>query len=291
MIYLSLCSLIWAFSYGLIKQNLIGLQADFVALARMAIPFFLFLPLLRLKNLSVKQALSFVCIGIVQYGLMYMFVIRAYHHLAAYQVVLFTAFTPLYVTVIHDIFTKSFRSFYLLTSLLALCSIAILYYQDLTVSFSLKGFFLVQLSDLCFAFGQVAYKHVKKTAFTVADKNLYALLFFGGFIITLLSTTVFQGWNSLYVLTLKQASLLFYLGSVASGLCFFWWNKASLMTLAGTLAIFNNMKIPLGIFVSIVLFKEKANIPTLILSSVLIAFAIFLSERHTKKQKLANVKA
>jgi drug/metabolite transporter (DMT)-like permease len=208
-----------------------------------------------------------------------MFCIRAYQYLPAYQVVLFTAFTPLYVTLIHDLFTKSFRPFFLITAILSFGSVLVLHYQNLHLT-SLTGFFLVQLADLCFAFGQVAYK---KSKIQVPDQNIYGLLFLGGFIITAASTTLFQGWQSFHLLSLKQCGILLYLGAIASGLCFFWWNKAGKTTKAGTLAVFNNLKIPLGVFVSVVFFQEKADTPILALSLVLIIFAIVLSNRNPKK--------
>lgn len=283
MIYLITASLIWAFSYGLIKGNLINLSPDFVALARMTIPLILFLPFFKQKSLSLKKIILFLATGAIQYGFMYLLVIRAYHYLPAYQVVLFTACTPIYVTLIHDAFEKSFSPFYLLTASMSLIGGVFVYYKNADYSHALQGFLLVQLSDICFAFGQVAYKRLMKNEHTLKDRNIYALLFLGGCAVTALSTTIFNGWDTLYILSLKQSILLLYLGAIASGLCFFWWNKAAKTTNAGTLAVFNNTKIPLGILVSLVVFKEQANIPSLLLSGSVMAAAIFLSEKHTKK--------
>ncbi len=284
MIYLILASLVWAFSYGLIKGNLTGLSPDFIAFARMAVPLILFIPFFKCKSLSLKKTLAFLAIGAIQYGFMYLFVIRSYQYLPAYQVVLFTACTPIYVTLINDAFSKSFNPFYLVTATMALLGGAFLYYKNLKWDHMTQGFILVQLSDLCFAFGQVAYKRLMKGENELKDRNLYALLFLGGALVTSLSTTMFNGWGSLSALSLKQSVLLLYLGAIASGLCFFFWNKAAKTTNAGTLAVFNNLKIPLGIFVSLVVFGEESNIPRLLLSGSVMALALFLSERHSKKK-------
>lgn len=284
MIYLILTSLVWAFSYGLIKGNLTGLSPDFIAWARMAVPLILFIPFFRYKSLSLKKTLAFLTIGAIQYGFMYLFVIRSYQYLPAYQIVLFTACTPIYVTLINDAFSKSFNPFCLIMATMALLSGAFLYYQNLKWDHITQGFILVQLSDLCFAFGQVAYKRLMKEDTELKDRNLYALLFLGGFLVTTASTTLFNGWSALSALSLKQGILLLYLGAIASGLCFFLWNKAAKTTNAGTLAVFNNLKIPLGIFVSLAFFGEKSNIPRLLLSGFVMALALILSERHSKKK-------
>ena len=47
MALLLIASFIWAFSFGLIKKYLGGLDAGFVAFVRLALSFLLFLPLLQ----------------------------------------------------------------------------------------------------------------------------------------------------------------------------------------------------------------------------------------------------
>ena len=258
------------------------MSPDFIACIRMVLPLLLFIPFFKKNSLSLEDKVKFFCIGAIQYGLMYLFCIRAYNYLPAYQVVLFTACTPIYITLINDLFTKSFRPMFLLAAAIAVTGGATIYFKSFAWSEVSHGFLLVQLSDLCFAFGLVAYKHLIKKQKETKDKDLYALLFFGAFVITAISTTLFQGWGSFALLTLKQASLLVYLGLIASGICFFLWNKASTSVNAGTLAVFNNLKIPLGILVSLLIFQEKANIPNLLLSSSLILSGLLLTEGYEK---------
>ena len=47
MVFLLLVSLIWAFSFGLIKGNLTGLDSNFVAFCRMFVSLLIFLPFLK----------------------------------------------------------------------------------------------------------------------------------------------------------------------------------------------------------------------------------------------------
>lgn len=284
MVYLLLISCVWAFSYGLIKGNLTGLSPDFVAFSRMALAFLVFLPFFRKSSLSLRSSLLLTGIGAVQYGLMYLFFIRSCFYLPAHLVVLFTACTPIYVTLINDVLEKSFHPRHLLAATVAFLGIAALQYQYFEWNGELTGFFLVQLSDLCFAFGQVAYKKLKPIK--VKDSQIYALLFFGGVLITGGITTLLQGWGSLFIASSHQINLLLYLGVIASGLCFFGWNKASLLVSTPTLAVFNNVKIPLGVMVSLLFFGEKANIPPLILSSLLLLVAFFLTQKKEKNPPL-----
>src|SRR5512133_3881108 len=100
MLYLFAASLIWAFSFGLIKGNLAGVDPAFVSFVRMGVSFVLFVPFIRTKTVSTRLTLQLLIVGAVQYGLMYLFYIRSYQSLEAYQVALFTVFTPLYVTLI-----------------------------------------------------------------------------------------------------------------------------------------------------------------------------------------------
>ena len=283
MIYLAICSLIWGFSYGLIKGNLTGLSPDLVACARMVIPFVCFTPFLRLKVLSLKEVLIFFAIGAIQYGAMFLCVTRSYQFLEAYQIVLFAACTPVYVTLINDAFSKSFTPFYFMTAGLSLVGSSFLFHQNFSWSGVVKGFLLVQTADVCFAFGQVAYKRFKVKRREYKDESIYALLFFGGAVITALSTTLFGGWRHLELVTLKQSLILVYLGVVASGFCFFLWNKASQLVCSGSLAVCNNLKTPLGVGLSILFFGEKADFSMLTLSFLFIGGALFLSELYSRR--------
>lgn len=285
MIYLLITSIIWAFSFGLIKGELNGLDSNFVAWVRMSCALLIFIPFFRIKKLAFKEALFLSCLGGLQYGLMYLFTIRAYYYLDAHQIVLFTGFTPIYVTILHDAFSKKFRPFYLFTAFLALLGVTLIYFQSINPSATLKGFLLVQLGDLCFAFGQVVYRWYRQRHDKLIDREIYLLLFVGACIVTSIALIGGgRGVSSLQQVTVRQWLVLVYLGSISSGICFFWWNKGAVSVNPGTLAIFNNIKIPLGVFFAITFFGEKANVPTLILSGALIVIALFLSEKYAKAE-------
>ncbi|MDP8214073.1 MAG: EamA family transporter [Candidatus Euphemobacter frigidus] len=284
MIYLIVVSLIWAFSFGLIKTYLIGSLAGvdptFIAWARMAIALPVFLPFLRLKRVPRPVAGRLFIIGIVQYGLMYITYLQAFRYLEAYQVALFTIFTPLYVTLFHDLRTRRFRSRSLLAAALAVLGAAVITYQRIGRDGILTGFLFMQISNLCFAYGQIEYKRLRPAFAHLKDHQVYALLYLGAAAVTALATTLTGGWGSLAGLDLQQAGTLLYLGVLASGLCFFWWNKGAVLTDAGTLAVFNNLKIPLAVTVSLLVFGESTDLPRLMLGGGLMIFAIWISRRR-----------
>lgn len=286
MIYLIIVSVIWAFSFGFIKTNLMGIDPTLIAWARMVLALPLFLPFLRLKRLPITVAGRLFFIGSVQYGLMYITYLQAFRYLDAYQVVLFTIFTPLYVTLLNDIRTSRFRILNLGVAALAVLGAAVIQYRQTSWGGVLAGFFFMQLSNVCFAFGQIEYKRLRPQFADLADRQVYALLYLGAAVVTTLATTAVGGWESVRLLHVKQVGTLLYLGILASGLCFFWWNKGAVLTEAGTLAVFNNMKIPLGVFVSLIIFGESTNLPRLILGGGLMVFAVWLSQR--RKTALSN---
>lgn len=284
MLYLLLVSLIWAFSWGLVKHYLSGLDANCISFLRIALALPIFLPFLRLKGLSVFRIITLLGIGAIQYGLMYLCVIRAYQYLQAYQVALFTTFTPIYVTLLNDAFSGKFRPFSLFTAVLALIGAASIYYKSNADLLLIgKGFLLVQGSDLCFAFGQVAYKRFREQNPQLEDKSIYAWLFIGAFLVTGMSTHYFGAWETLSALSLTQIGVLVYLGMVATGLCFFWWNKGATKVAVSTLAVFNNLKIPLGVLASLLIFQEKADYFRVGLALGIIMLALVLAQFGDKK--------
>ena len=71
-----------------------------------------------------------------------------------------------------------------------------------------------------------------------------------------------------------QWAVLAYLGIVASGLCFFLWNRGARLVSAGQLAVMNNLKIPLAVAVSLFVFREPANLYTFFAGTLLVGVAL-----------------
>ncbi|AVP87479.1 EamA-like transporter family [Candidatus Phycorickettsia trachydisci] len=283
MVYLIIASIIWSFTFGLVKYNLANLDANFIAFLRslFALPIPLFF--LKTSNLNKRHILTFIALGAIQYGAMYLSWTKSFFYINAHLVGLFTAMTPLYITLINALYQKHLSWLNVLTSTASFLAISIIYYNDFnTVPGLLKGFILVQIADISFAFGQLTYKDFKSKLPGLQDQEVFALMIFGAIIVTSIATTSSNGWNFLAQISIKQFSIILYLGLVSTGLCLFLWNKGACIVNTGTLAIMNNLKIPLGVLVSIFIFQEKADLIKIIASLMIILVCVFVHEKAPK---------
>jgi drug/metabolite transporter (DMT)-like permease len=230
--------------------------------------------------LAVKLGLA----GFVQFGVMYVAYLEAFRYLAAFQVALFTIFTPLWVTLFSDLLERKFHPRFLACAALAVAGTAVVVYQGgkggRTVAL---GFFLMQGSNLCFAVGQIWYVRIMRAAPELADRDVFGWMYLGGLAATLLACWAWVDFGQV-CLTLDQMLVLAYLGLVASGLGFFLWNFGARQVNAGALAVMNNLKVPLGLLVSLVVFGEHADWVRLVLGGGLIALALALSAEFPHKE-------
>lgn len=282
MIYLIAVSLIWAYSFGLIKGHLTGLDASVVAAIRLLLAWLVFLPFSRLRQCRPRLLIGLLIIGAIQYGVMYMAYTESFHYLQAYQVALFTIFTPIYVTVINDLFSKQFHQRFFIAATLAVIGTAIILYRDLHHDEFRTGFLLLQLANFCFAFGQVAYTRLMRHTH-VGDLQVFSWLYLGALLSTLPMLWSRGQWH-LPSLSLNELSALLYLGVLASGLCFFWWNFGARKVNAGTLAVCNNLKIPLAIACSALVFGETVNWQQLAIGSAILLLAFTLNWRGWRRR-------
>jgi len=280
--YLWIVSLIWAFSFGIIKNQLAGLDASVIAAARLLAATLVLLPFLRLRNVSRRLRLQLALTGAVQFGLMYITYNLAFSYLQAYEVALFTIFTPLYVTLLHDSLHHRLNWVSLAAALLTVAGTALVKGWVNISPQTLLGFGLVQLSNLCFACGQVWYREVMSHHNQVSDLQVFALLMGGGALTALVAVILFPPAHPL-AFTLQQALALLYLGGVASGLGFWLWNAGARRVNAGTLAVFNDLKIPLAVAVSLLVFGEQTDLPRLLLGGALVLAALLLNERFAQQ--------
>ena len=277
MFYLLLRWFIWAFSFPLIGHTLAEVDPYWQAAFRMLAALIVFLPFLRLKNIGLPTALKLCAIGFVQYGLMYIFYLKAYRHLAPHEVALFTIFTPFYTALTYDLITRRFHPLFLATASLSIAGTAVIKYTELGRAGMIHGILLVQASNLCFAWGQIYYRELMRKNDHLSNSGVYALLYAGAFIAPALWLAFHPA--SLHVpLTPTRFTTLLYLGIVASGLAFFLWNAGARRVDAGALAIFNNLKIPLAIAVSLLFFHEQTNLPRLLIGGGIVLLALVLNE-------------
>jgi len=272
-----LTSLVWAFSYGLIKGQLTGIDPSAVATLRLVCAALVFLPLWRWKKVPRRHAWRFAAIGAIQFGLMYLLYLHAFVYLQAFEVVLFTIFTPLYVALLAAAIERRWEWRHLLAASLALVGGAIILWRAAPSSDIAIGFVLMQFSNLCFAAGQLAWKRERSRVPDAKESDVFALLYVGAAVTTLAASFFTTSWTSLDI-SMTQLGVILYLGVVASGIGFFMWNLGATRVNTGTLAVMNNAKIPVGVAVSLLFFGEQTDIPRLLWSGVIMTVAVGLAE-------------
>jgi drug/metabolite transporter (DMT)-like permease len=283
MLRLLLVSLLWALSFGLIKQELTGLDPVAIATLRLGLAAALFVPWLRWPPGGAPLAATFMGIGAVQFGLMYAAYLGAFRHLAAHEVALFTVLTPLYLAVFEAAADRRWSGRHILAATLAVAGAAVAIWSDRPIAAKLTGLLLIQLSNLCFAAGQVAYRRVRPRLTGAApDRSAFAWLMLGGLIATALLSLLTTDWSAFHP-TLRQMGVIGYLGVVATALGFFLWAQGSIEVNAGILAVFNNAKVPLGVACSLIVFGERANLGQLVLGFALLAAAVALAAVRTRR--------
>lgn len=269
-------SLIWAFSFGLIKG--LGLDGTQLAATRLGLALLVLLPFLRPRGLGARTSAAFVGIGAVQFGAMYLAYNESFRFLASYETALFTLTTPIFVTLFADALERTLRPRALLAAAIAVVGASLVVKK---ASQPLLGIALVQLSNLAFAIGQVLYKRLRTQQPALRDRDVFALLFLGGFVVAF-GAACFRGVT--WTFTARQVWVVLYLGVLASGVGFFLWNVGATKVRAGTLAVMNNAKVPLAVAVSLLFFGERAsvdNLTALLASLGLMSFAVWLAEKKS----------
>lgn len=277
MFALVIVSVIWAFSFGLIRKHLVHLDSSSVAALRLLLAWLVFLPWLRFRGLSARLRLLSMAIGAVQFGLMYLLYLEAFRWLEAYQIAVLTLFTPVFVCLFDDALNRRFEMRPLGAALLSVLGAGIILAQRPLGQAEWLGIFLVQASNACFAMGQLLYCRLRRQHPEVADSRLFAWLYLGA---VLLAVPYAAGQlpHTLRSLTLTQGLVIAYLGLIASGVAFFLWNYGATRVKTGTLAVMNNAKIPLGVLTSLLVFGEQTHWLRLGLGALLLLLGIVLVE-------------
>lgn len=277
MKYLIFITIIWAFSFSLIGEFLAGkVDSYFAVWIRVLLASLVFIPFTNFKNIANSLKLKIMAIGIVQIGLMYIFFYKSFMFLSVPEVLLFTIFTPIYITLYYDFLKKKFNPLYLLSTSLAVLGAFIIRYAEINSDF-LVGFLLVQGANICFAIGQISYKYVmqQEKMKNVKHLSVFGYFHFGALIVSTITFLAFGNFDKISP-SLIEWGVLFWLGLVASGFGYFLWNRGACSVDAGVLAIMNNILIPMGLLVNIVLWNKDVNYLTLFVGGSIIMGSLYL---------------
>ncbi|OTQ49372.1 carboxylate/amino acid/amine transporter [Gilliamella apis] len=278
MYYLIFVTIVWSFSFSFIAVYLSG-QVDtwFAVVMRVLLAFITFIPFLRVKNVSVKQMLLLMGVGACQLGIMYFFYYNSFQYISVPEVLLFTISTPIYVTIIYDLLQgHRLRLNYLLTAIIAVIGAAIIRYDHISRDFII-GFLLIQGANIVFALGQVGYKRIMEL-YPLPQHQAFAWVYFGAIVVASIGWLLFGNADKLPT-TQLQWGIIIWLGVVASGLCYFLWNLGATKVDSGTLAIMNNLVIPAGILVNVVIWHQSIDWGRFTIGSAVIVFALILHHK------------
>lgn len=280
---------LWAFSFSLIGVYLAGqVDAWFSVLMRVALATIVFLPFLKLQQISIKVALQLMVCGAFQLGIMYGFYYQSFLYLSVPEVLLFTVMTPIYITLLNDLLDRRFNVGFIISALLAVIGAIAIRYEGIDQGF-LKGLLIVQGANLCFATGQVGYKRIiAKEREDLPQRTVFGWFFIGALTVVIPCYLVLGDPDKLPTTTL-QWSILFYLGIVASGIGYFAWNKGATMVNIGTLAVANNLLIPAGIIVNVLFWNRDADILRLSIGAGIILLALVVNDKFNQKIHKAKV--
>lgn len=287
MAYLIIVSFIWGFSFVVIKGSLVSLDSSFVSFIRLLLSFLVFVPFVRVYGLRFTDMSKLILIGSVQFGFMYIAYVASYQYLPAHTIVLMTTTTPLFITLLNAFYERRLRKIFLVTALMAVAGGAVLVYPDRPLSAGFYGLVLVQVSNVAFAFGQIAYKRFMASRPLLKDKNVFAFMYLGAVLTAGIFSAAVTDYARLSVHPHQWLSLL-YLGIVASGICFFLWNFGLRRVDAGVLAVMNNLKIPVGVAASLLILREPAHYTRLLSGCLLFAGALWFNERFCRSKKVLS---
>ena len=260
MLPLLLASLIWAFSFGLIKTQLAGADPVAVACARLLLATLVFTPWLR-RTGATRGPLRLAALGALQFGLMYVLYIAAFGYLPAWAVALFTVFTPLYVVGLDDLRRRCLVPRHLAAALLAVAGGALVAWRELPTAAAWPGILLLQGANLCFAAGQLLYRDWRRADGGAGrDPVNLAWMYLGAAALAGAVAGVRGGMGDLAGLDGGARLALLYLGVLPTGAAFWLWNRGAARVGTGVLGAANNLKIPLAVVVSWTVFGETARI-------------------------------
>lgn len=273
MIYLIIVSILWSFSFGIIKYSLSGVDSSYISFIRslIALLFFSSISIYNIKKFALD--LKLILIGALQFGFMYIFYIQSYAYLPAYLIATFTITTPIFVGLASKYIARqsiSKNGIYAISLVIIgsfLMRINFVNPFDYWV-----GFLLIQFANLFFASGQILFKEWKIKNDGTDILHNFSQMFLGATLVTslfyLFSTS---GSNQL---SSENLFALIFLGLISTGLGFLFWNLGSLKVTNDKLAVMNNLIIPIAILNSYFIFGEQIDSSTFIPGMICFYFAL-----------------
>ena len=277
MPYLILVTVLWAFSFSLIGQYLAGqVDSDFAVLVRVAIAAAVFIPFTRWRGLPWRLLGGLWLAGALQFGVTYLCLYRSFTVLTVPEVLLFTVLTPIYVTLLDDSLAKRFNPWALFAALFAVGGGVIIRFKNIEGDY-LIGFLLLQLANLTFAAGQVLCRQLLARYPTEQPLHRFFGHFFLGALLLAVPSFLLFGDAGKLPQSAVQWGVLGWMGLFATALGMFWWVKGSTLVDAGTLAIMNELHVPAGLLVNLLIWNRNADLHKLAIGGAVIVASLWIN--------------
>ena len=275
--YLLFVTLIQAFSFSLIGEYLAGhVDSYFAVLVRVVLAGLVFIPLTRWRQVEPGFMRGMLLIGALQFGITYVCLYLSFRVLTVPEVLLFTILTPLHVTLIEDAINRRFNPWALVAALVAVMGAAVIRFDSISPDF-FKGFLLLQLGNFTYAAGQVMYRHlVARYPSDLPHYRRFGYFYLGALAVVLPAFVLF-GKADFWPEAPLQWGVLVFLGLVSTALGLYWWNKGACMVSGATLAVMNNVHVPVGLFFSLLIWNQHEPLGRLFLGGLVILIAVWIS--------------
>lgn len=296
MIWLIAACLLWGPSFGLIPILRSEYQMDAYTLSvlRMLFSLLIFAPLMSVHPTSRSQKIKLALLGGLQFGLMYLLLFVSYNFMSGYEVALVTILTPIYVSLLDHFFRKNLITFKpMFCVLLAVLGAGLIRYSrppEMDNHFWI-GFGIMQLCNLCFALGQVLYRRIMSANRKLQDMYAFGWMYLGALGVTLLGWLLMgdpvTALTLIKDLPLPAWGIVLWLGLIPSGLAFFFFNHGALKVDADSLAIVNNLKIPIALIIVMLIFKQWELVHSwqlFVAGTTLMLAALWLNQHHGRKK-------
>ena len=283
MVYLFVVALIQAFSFNLIGEYLAG-QVDsyFAVLARVLLAGLVFLPLTRWRQVEPRFLRAMLLIGALQYGITYVCLYLSFRVLSVPEVLLFTILTPLHVTLIEDALNRRFNAWALVAAAVAVAGAAVIRFDTLSGDFFI-GFLLLQLANFTYAAGQVFYRHlIARHPSDEPHYRRFGYFYLGALLVVLPAFLAFGNAQHLPS-TDSQWLVLLFLGLCPTALGLYWWNKGACLVPGATLAVMNNLHVPIGLVLNLLIWNQAQPLGRLLVGGGIILASVWLSRLGTRR--------
>jgi len=159
-------------------------------------------------------------------------------------------------------------------------------FQPLAGEF-LWGFLLLQIANATFAAGQVLCRRLLIQYPTeVPMTRFFGHFFLGAMVLVLPSFLIFGDPGKLPT-TGMQWGVLLWMGLFATALGMFWWVKGSTRVDAGTLAVMNELHVPLGLLVNVLFWNRDADLIKLALGGSIILASLWINRLGRQRMAVA----